>query len=161
MTLVMIPAISGPVSAATVTANLNVSATVVPVCTVSTAPINFGVVILGSSTNANGSVDVTCTGGVSYNIALNAGNQYDLGARWISDGATSPNYVRYDLYQDLSLAIPWGDSGFGNTFPSASPLVDIGSGVLQSHTVYGSIPGIGTSQPPGDYADIVLVTVHY
>ncbi len=158
--LMMVLAVSGSASAATQTANLNVSVAYVGYCIVTTTPVNFG------STSsvpvfAQGDISVNCTAGLNYNIALDAGSNYNeyLG-RGLSDTTTVG--FHYNLYKSSNYTYEneWGDSDFGNTYASATSLSDIGNGSPQSHTVYGWLDTIGASTP-GTYTDTVVVTVHY
>ncbi len=159
MGLAMVIAVSGPASAASQTTNLNVSAILLPGCSVSTAPVSFGATVGSDVTYATGDVTVACNTGIVYNIALNAGNNYGADRR-LSNGQPSPAYVEYQLHKDSSYATWWGDSDFGNTYSWGSSLADTGTSVSQSHTVYGVLAQV-TGQPPGDYTDTVTVTVHY
>jgi spore coat protein U-like protein len=161
MALAMILAVSGLASALTQTANLNVSLRVGAECTVSTTAIDFGSQEPVYPKDGQGDVTVTCATGVPYNIALDAGTNYDGFFRRVSNGGVAPDFVLYRLFKTVYPEIEeWGDSDVGNSYPGASSLADTGNGIAQPHTVYGLIsPNEG--EPPGTYVDIVLVTVHY
>jgi spore coat protein U-like protein len=162
MALAMVLAVSGAASAATTTTNLNVSATVGAVCTVSTIAVNFGSLDPLYGTLANGDVTVTCATGVPYWIALDAGtNSIFAGVRAVSIEGVGPDFVPYWLFKDTAFGEEWGDSDFGNTYQSGFSLGDTGNGTAQSHTVYGLINIPNQGEPPGTYTDTVVVTVHY
>jgi spore coat protein U-like protein len=150
---------AGAAHGATKTATLDVSVNVVPVCTVSTTAVDFGDYDGSIDVFANGDVTVNCPIDVSYNIALDAGQNAAVG-RAVSDGV---NGIGYELHQDSNLAFPWGDSDFASTYTSGPSLFDTGDGSDQPHPVYGAMlafpPGFTT--PTGAYTDVVTVTVHY
>jgi spore coat protein U-like protein len=150
---------AGSAHAAIETSTLDVSANVVPVCIVSTTPINFGDYDSDTGVYANGDVTVACTSGTIYNIALDAGLYFSGVDRLVADG-TGSNTIIYGLFKDSGFANPWGDSDFSNTFPDGASLADTGIGTAQPHTVYGDLSG-GFTVPPDIYTDVVTVTVHY
>ncbi len=141
--------------AGTTSTTLSVTADVLPSCSVTTQPVVFGDLISGTS--ATGSVDVTCSIGLAYTIALDAGLYFDGVDRNV-ESFSSPNQSRYTLRDGTGSGPIWGDSGFGNTHPG-SPVLGTGSGVVQAHTVFGHVQI--TSTIPGAYADVVNVTVHF
>src|SRR5471032_2521756 len=61
-----------PAAAATATGTLGISATVLATCFFTTTPLSFGA-YTGSQTDATGTVLVTCSNSVPYNIGLDAG----------------------------------------------------------------------------------------
>lgn len=64
-------------------------------------------------------------------------------------------YVVYGLYQDAARSKPWGtNTGSGET------LSGTGTGLTQSHTVYGRVAP-QSAPPAGTYTDTVVVTVTY
>jgi spore coat protein U-like protein len=148
--------LSGAAYGATATEFLNVSANVVPACTVSTTAVNFGDTDGSADVFANGDVTVNCSSGIQYNIALDAGLNYDLISRRVSDGV---NYIRYELYKDAANANQWADSDFANTYPFGLSVPDTGDGTDQPHIVYGYLSS--PSGPVGTYTDVITVTVHY
>ena len=78
---------------------LDVSINVVELCTVSTSALDFGDYNPRTGVTAEGSVDVTCPAGVSYKIALDAGQNSKPG-RWrrMTDG--DGHYLRYRIWKD-------------------------------------------------------------
>lgn len=143
--------------AATITGSLNVSAAIVPACSVSATPVNFGSMTGFEAAYANGDVTVNCSPGVPYNIAMDAGLHWRFEGRWLHNGTDDKNYI-------LS-ASPngpeWGDQDFDYTALGFS-VADIGNGTSQPHTVYGKINAGSIGMQPGvPYTDTVTVTVHY
>ncbi len=156
-------AVSGQASAASVTANLDVTSNVQAVCTVNASAVNFGAAGDGN-VYAQGAVSVNCTEGAPYVIGLGAGANSESGlSRRLRQG-TSNAYLNYGLSADTSFGTSWGDQGIssGTTFPyPAKP--GVGDGLDQVHTVYGVLSPVsmGTGVIAGEYSDIVLVSVDY
>jgi spore coat protein U-like protein len=132
--------------------SFTVSGTVAPKCVVSTAPVNFGShSALISNIDAVGSVSVTCTPATTYAIRLDGGHAAaEPTARKMFKGSDT---ITYGLYQNPQRDQPWGD-----TVGAAAP--GTGSGLPQSHTVYGRV-GSQPTPPPGTYTDTVVVIVDY
>lgn len=131
-------------------ANFTVLATVAKNCLVSTADVNFGSHgILNSNISAAGAVNLTCTKGTNYAVALEAG-AVPANQRMMKNGAHS---VSYALYQNPQHTQLWG-SAPGETASGA------GSGNVASLPVYGLVPPQNTP-PAGVYKDTVVITVTY
>jgi spore coat protein U-like protein len=141
--------------AATETTTFDVSVTAVAACSVTATGITFPDYNGIGYVDGTGDVTVTCSNGVSYNIALDGGLQHTTWRR-VTDGT---NYLNYDLWKDFGQTSIWGDSDFENTYPTGSSYADTGTGTAQAHTVWGAL--FGGPQPPGAYSDTVTVTVHY
>ncbi|HEY6095637.1 MAG TPA: spore coat U domain-containing protein [Gallionellaceae bacterium] len=136
--------------AATDTATFHVTATVDPVCTVSSGgDLEFGM-YAGSRLDATTTVKVTCTLGEPYTVALNNGLHFDGTHRRMEKIAAS-DHLQYDLYSDAGRTTAWNTT---STVPGT------GTGLVQSLDVYGRIPG-GQILPLGDYSDTITVTVNY
>lgn len=153
-TLVVATAIFAPSAfAATVTANLNVSAAVTGSCTMTAAPLNFGNVdvMSGSDVTSTANLTVTCTNGQAYAITMSAGN--GSGAtdtdRKMSDG--SANTLNYQLF------LPDGTTNWDSTTGYAGT----GTGSAQTVTVNGTVPSGQTSVPTGTYSDTVVATLTF
>ena len=145
-------------SAATATANLTVSATVITNCTITTSALAFGSydpVVANASANLDGAgaVSVACTKGAAPTIALGAGSNASGSTRRMSDGAS--HYLTYELYQDASRATVWSGSGSGLLTTVAAP-----SKGARDFTVYGRISG-NQDVPAGTYGDTVVATVNF
>ncbi|MGE5244150.1 MAG: spore coat U domain-containing protein [Betaproteobacteria bacterium] len=146
------------VSAASKTANLAISATVVSNCTISTAALDFGAydpVSANASTNLDGTgtVSVACTKGSTATIGLGLGSNASGTTRRLTDG--SGNYLTYELYQDGGRSTIWGDAGANLLSPAAAP-----SKAARDFTVYGRVPS-NQDVPAGAYTDTVVATVNF
>ena len=140
---------------------MSVSATVRHACSIDTTPMAFGTydgVVANASTtlNATATIISTCTSGAAALITMNAGNSAgsgsdDVPVRRMSSEAG--DYLVYQVYSDVSRKTVWG-----NTVPTGVALT--GTGLPQSHIVYGSIPS-AQMVPEGDYSDQIVVTITY
>lgn len=135
--------------AAEATGTLNVQATVLNTCVVSTAPVVFSNVGLTEAT-ATGSITVNCTNSDSFTVRLDGGGSGDINARTLVH-ATEPVDFTYQLYTNGGFGTVWGDGISGSTLDGSGP-----SAVLTVH-------GRTTSTPvhAGSYSDAVQVTVTY
>ena len=149
MTVAMLAAGAQAAHAATANGTLDVQATVINTCVVSTAPVVFASVGLDEVT-ANGSVTVNCTNTSAFTVALDGGGSGDISARELSH-ASLPASFTYQLYTDAGLTTVWGD---GVTGSQAN-----GTGPSQTLTVYGRTTS--TPDTAGAYSDEVQVTVTY
>jgi spore coat protein U-like protein len=146
--LCVAPVVSTSASASTAVA------TVVPQCSIlSTSPVSFTAGLLTANTTAIGTVNVQCTAGASYTVALDNGQNYS-GSRRVANAAQTV-FVPYQLYQDSSYSVSWGAQQGVNT------QADTGTGLNQALSVYGLIPAQATTPAPGVYSDTVVVTVTY
>ena len=147
--------------AGSMTATLPVHVTVVPQCAVSANGIEFGT-WSSQAVIGQGTIDVTCTKGVEYQVALNAGSNFDsaIQARHLA-GPDPHHKLPYRLYQDSSLSIEWGDRGYANSCPTGSPVRGIGTNLPQAIAVYAKIPGSTDRLASGSYSDVTMVTIHF
>lgn len=137
------------------TATIDVSATVLKSCAVSTTALAFGEYTPsnGTASDATSTISVTCTNGTTYEIALDAGA--GSGATVSSRKMTYlTNTLTYELFRDSARLLTWGDTTLINT------VVGVGDGEAASHTVYGRIAA-GQYEVAGSYSDTVTVTVTY
>ena len=143
------------------TSTMSVSTTVRHACSIDTTPMAFGtydgvVANASSALNATATVISTCTSGAAALITMNAGNSAGSGSddvpvrRMTSEAG---DYLVYQVYSDVSRETVWG-----NTVPTGVALA--GTGLPQSHIVYGSIPS-AQMVPEGDYSDQIVVTITY
>ncbi len=141
--------------AGSTTGQLQVSATVVSVCTVSTTAVNFGNVTGQMVIDAMGDVTVDCPANLPYQIALDAGLHSVNSARYVASGGYSVHY---------SIGSPaggeWGDSGYGNT-SLGTPFGDSGNGSSQPHSVNASLNSFFGIPAGTVLTDTVTVTVIY
>jgi spore coat protein U-like protein len=149
---------------ATASGTLNLSATVVPTCTVSTTPVNFENYD-GYDAHMPGEILVTCSSAISYHIALDAGQSFNGDSRGMRNGVDRLNYW---LSKDSTLKYEWGDSDYDNTYPWGSSIEGYTKtgkeGVGDTYTVYGFLLGPPYNPAvvsPGTFSDVVNVTVFY
>lgn len=159
--LVLAPAVGWrPVSAATATANLSVSATVTNNCTIGTSAVAFGgydPIATHASTplDASGTVTVTCTQGTTRTVGLSLGANATGATRRLTDG--SSHYVAYELFKDSGRSSIWGNSGADLLTPAVDPAA---SNAAVNLTVYGRIAA-GQNVVAGSYTDTVVATVTF
>lgn len=153
-------ALPAPLIAATTSSTFETSATVANSCSVSATNLAFGSITPVDNTNfdATSTVDVTCSNGTAYNIGLDDGASSGDGSvstRRMSDGATTPEYLSYQLYSDSGHTTVWGNT------VSTDTVAATGDGNTQSNTVYGRVPSGQQTVSTGSYTDTVTVTVTY
>jgi spore coat protein U-like protein len=149
--------VANPVSAGTSTTTFTASATIAASCTVEATNLAFGTYSATSATPLTGTstVNVYCTSGTPYTLALNIGSGGGtFAARDMANGA---NLMTYDLYTSAAHTAVWGDGT-----ASTSTVAGTGAGVLTSspNTVYGNIP-VSQDLPPGTYTSTITVTVNF
>ncbi|HKM36029.1 MAG TPA: spore coat U domain-containing protein [Thiopseudomonas sp.] len=140
--------------AATVTAPMDVKIEILDACEINMAPteLDFGQHgVLSSVVNATSDMQVTCTTGAAYSIALSGGGSGDINARVMTLGTDE---VEYQLYQEAGRTTVWGE-----TIPTDT-VASVGTGTEQDFTVYGQVP-VQATPPAGIYTDTVTVTVDY
>lgn len=141
--------------AATTTAPLAVSATVLSTCVVVASPLVFGNYDPTSATATAGTTTfiVTCTDLTPYDIGLDAGTGTGatVASREMADGGV---FLNYSLYQDAGHTTVWGNTVGTDT------VHDTATGLPITYTVYGLIPA-QQSVGAGLYTDDVTVTVTY
>ncbi|MBP0615841.1 Csu type fimbrial protein [Jiella mangrovi] len=142
---------ASPASASTATGSLTVSANVAANCLVVAQDLDFGTAgLIDADISAEADLDVTCTPGASYAIAMGAGLYSDGSTRRMR--STAGDYVSYGLYNDSGGAVAWGDGTSSDTLG--------GTGVGEETVpVYGIVPP--QSAAPGNYSDTVVVTITY
>ena len=155
---IVFAAFGSPVSAATATTNLGVSATVTVNCTISTAALAFGSYDpVGTNAAANldgtGTVTVACTKGTTATVGLGLGLNASGSTRRMSDG--SGNFLTYEMYQDSGHTTVWGNAGGALLSPAAAP-----SKAARNFTVYGQVAG-NQDAAAGAYSDTVVATVNF
>ena len=153
------PALDAPrsgVLAATQTTTFAVTATVLSVCLVSAADLQFGnySASAGTPLTASSSIIVNCTSGTSYTLELDKGA--GIGAAINARSMTYlTNSLTYGLYTTSGYTTLWGDG-------TLSTQTVGGTGALSpvTHTVYGRVP-TGQYVPSGLYSDLITVTLTY
>lgn len=135
------------------TTELQVRVTVASTCDVSLLGANdldFGTVS-STSTNATATaqLQVRCTNGTPYSVALDLGDNASGGMRRMINGG---NFLPYGLYRTADTTQPWTDQ-------PAEIHSGTGSGATQQISVYGVLPAANV--PAGVYADTVTATLTY
>lgn len=150
--------------AESVTALMNISATVPASCTLGTSNLSFGVIGPDLSSSATASLSINCPQGLDYQISIDAGQNYDSDRGIRSMAGPEGAVARYSIYKDAAAANQWGDSDFARTYRLGSSVAGVGSGAVQTLTVFGRVSpaaNAGLTFPAGDYHDQLIVTVNY
>lgn len=122
-------------------------------CTIAANPLNFGA-YSGALLDASTSLSVSCTKAATYNVGLSAGAA--SGATVTNRSMTGPaaTLLSYKLFSNAGYSTNWGNTVGTDTVPG------IGTGAVQSLSVYGQIPA-GQWIRPGSYTDTITATVTY
>ncbi|NCW77995.1 MAG: SCPU domain-containing protein [Oxalobacteraceae bacterium] len=150
--------------AATATTSFTVNATVASNCLVSSTSLNFGTYdpLSTSDATATSTINVKCSKGTAYTIALNAGTRNgatDSTRQMTYTGPltlASSEPMSYGLYSDSLYANNWGT---GAAATVASTGVGLNTGI--DHTVYGKIPKNQYNVNAGGYQDTIVATISY
>jgi spore coat protein U-like protein len=140
-------------SAGQQTSTFNVTASVVPKCTV-TSPTNmaFGTYVQESGpVTSSTTIDVTCPNTTPYNVGLSG----LVGAvRNMSNGT---DILEYNLCSDNTYTTLWGATIGTDT------VAGTGTGVVQPISIYGRVPDNAANRlvPAGNYQSVITVTVSY
>ena len=142
-----------PSRAATATATMAVSATVLSTCLITATALPFGN-YTGVLTNVSTSVVVTCTTGTTYNVGLDPGQATGATTTTRKMKGTLGGLLSYSLYQDSGHSTNWGNV-VGTDTKSGT-----GSGVAQTLTVYGQVTA-NQYVAPDAYSDLITATITY
>lgn len=142
--------------AADATTTMGISATVLSACSINANNLAFGNYNPTSATptDATSTIDVICTTGTSYTVALNAGTTSGttVSTRKMASGA---NRLDYALYSDSARSTNWG-----NTPGTDTPAATVAGVIPSTFTVYGRVAA-QQNVPAGSYTDTVTITVTY
>ena len=136
--------------AETKTSSFDARVQVTASCSLTTADLSFPAVSTGNLANvdATSSINVTCSSGTPYQIALSDGANFNSTRRM----AWGASYIAYEVFSDASRSQTWS---------STSVVQGSGSGSTQQIPVYGRIFS-GQSVPnTGSYADTIVATISY
>jgi len=140
-----------------VTAKFDVTMSVVPDCTVTAAPIDFGQTGLITATiNGQANLTVTCTNTTPYNVGLDAGTGTGSAGttRYMKgEKASNTDTVKFNLYRSLGSGL-WGNTSGSDT------LAGTGNGDKQTVTVYGEIP-VQNAPTPDNYKSSITASVYF
>ena len=143
------------IEAALGTMTLSVTGVVMSDCRISTTNIGFGNNgLLTNTLTANGSINVQCTNGLPYTIALDKGISSG-GAITDRQMKSASNIVHYQLYKESGFVNIWGDGTSGTAVTSGT-----GNGNSQTLTVYARVP-TQTTPPAGTYNDTITATLSF
>jgi spore coat protein U-like protein len=147
-------ALPSSAQAATATANLTVTATVISVCIVSNGAVAFGSYdpTSGTALDQSGTFTVTCTKGTSATVGLNTGANASGSVRRMTDGT---DFLSYELYKEVGRTNVWGNAG-----GALVSLAAAASNLPQTQTVFGRVTA-GQNVGVGAYLDTVLITVTF
>ena len=156
--LAVLSLITIPAFAASQTANLNVTASVSAVCTISTVTVAFGAydpVVTNAATDLNGTgtLVVACTKGAAATIDLGVGGNLSGGSRRMSSGI---DFLNYALYKDAARTQVWGTGLAGGTTATYNSASKASTNI----TVYGKVPQ-AQDVTDGSYSDVVVATINY
>jgi spore coat protein U-like protein len=141
----------------TATAGMPVSIELIASCIVSATDLNFGAYsprsqapLLGQST-----IELVCGGPVTAEVSLDAGTGAGASTtnRRMEQEAGSDR-LDYDLYQDPSRTIHWGNRSGVDTLEVQT------TGLTLTIPVYGQVPG-GQRAREGTYSDTITIRVVY
>ncbi|MCR5877507.1 spore coat U domain-containing protein [Phenylobacterium sp. J367] len=119
-------------------------------CSVTLQDLDFGEYRAASASQVKTVIEVRCTPGVRFNVALDGGGAGDADLRRM----TGAGELSYQLYVDASHRRIFGDATGGETVSMEA------NGKWQRVNVYGSVPK-GQSPPPGGFYDTVTMTLTY
>ncbi len=144
---------------ATKTTDMLAYGTVLPAgeCTLSGGNLGFGNMTppISSNIDTAGSLYVTCPADTPYNISISTGGSGTYSPRQMSELLTPSNKMNYNIYTDTTWTTIWGD-GTGGT----ATVPGTGNGAMQYLNVYGRVSPQPTPAP-GDYQDVVTITLTY
>lgn len=160
--MIMLLAAAGAYAANPATASFDVTANVAKNCTIAANAISFGSYdpVSANATSpldATGTLTLNCTKGVIYSIALDSGANGGkvTGVTRAMLGASSGDYLGYELYQDSNHSSVWGSTA-GN-YPTGTST----SRASVNFTVYGRIPAGQDVGVDASYKDTINVTLNY
>jgi spore coat protein U-like protein len=137
----------------------NVSANVNKNCFVSATNMDFGAYDGSQALNGESDIDVRCSRGTLFTIALNDGGSGRTDSRELLNGSEP---LEYNLYTNAGRTVAWGD---GTALGVVVSDQGEGLGIPQAinFPVYGLLPNNTANQnaPQGSYTDTIDVTVTY
>ena len=147
---------AGAANAATAIGNFNVKITITANCTVSATDMLFASTgVIAANVDQTSVISVICTNTTPYQIGIEAGSNGTVAARKMKNLA-SGEFISYSLFSDSGRLNTWGNTALTGWQTNTGN----GSTTPQNFTVYGRVP-VQTTPTPGNYTDIVQVTVNY
>jgi len=150
---------AAPARAATATATIAVTATVLSLCAVTALPLAFGNYASTANSDATTTVTVLCTAGTPFTVALDAGagTGATTTVRRLGNPLSAATPLSYGLFRDAARTQNWGNTTTGT---AGDVVAGIGTVLPIPLTVYGRIPS-GQNVGTGAYTDTVNVTLTY
>jgi len=143
-------------SQAATTANFDVKINIQATCDITAgaaSDVDFGTVAsTARNVDQQSALNVTCTPGTDYKVALNDGKNSASGARRMVHATAANTFVPYNLYLDAARQNAWGST-------PATSFSGTGTGAAVSIPVYGRVPS--ANYPAGAYKDTVTATVSF
>lgn len=150
-------ALSTAAHAQSASTTFDVTITITSICSIDTPAATDVAFASSPSTATNvdavGQLNVNCTPGTAYNIALDEGLNAGGGGITARAMANNGDLVPYQLYQDAARSSVWGDTIGTNT------VTNTGTGAVQPIPVYGRVPS--ANFPAASYLDTVTATISY
>ena len=146
----------GPAWALTKTANLSVSATVAGTVEITLPPASLPSVDSSAGASAANSFSVSLPAGLSVAVRAGQGLNPDAsstGAAPARRMAGNGAFLMYQIYQNATLTIPWGETtGAAITLPGTGSAISVNFYIRV-------LPG--QNVPPGTYTDTITLTLEY
>ncbi|BDI60335.1 spore coat U domain-containing protein [Qipengyuania nanhaisediminis] len=149
--------VASPALAQSADGSMAVTAEVVQNCTVAATPMNFGPIteVGAANEDAQSTITLACTALADYEIQLDNGVNAD-GTQRRMQGATSSEFLEYEIYRDASRTARWGQTLGTDTRTGTANVAGVAT-----ETAYGRIP-VGHANVSGDiYSDTITVTVNF
>ncbi|MFM5885437.1 MAG: spore coat U domain-containing protein [Novosphingobium sp.] len=146
-----------PALAASASNQMPVSVNVINSCTVVASPMAFGTLtsVGGVNVDTTANVDLVCTIGAAYDVAMDVGTHAVGTQRNLQNTADATKRIPYGVFRDAGRTLNWG-----NTSPADTVVGSSATGLV-TLTAYGRIPSSASSVPAGSYTDTVTVTVNF
>ncbi len=143
-----------PSQALNISGSMQVSGTVAAACSVGATAMSFGTLSASTTTDSTATISATCTSGTLYDIGIGIGDHWDNQATLRRMKSTTSNdYVAYALSNSATMTPAIGASAPNNFVDDA-----VGTGVLQTYTVYGRA---NSGSIPGSYVDSLVIILTY
>lgn len=135
-------------------------------CTLRSSDLAFGISFPGQKVDSSAAVFLDCSSAtgpetVSYAVALSAGRSNGYAPRRMNM-ATGSATLDYNLFSDSNRTQVWGDGTTGTSVVTGSLMVASGmSSATATLPVFGRIFMGQTSTEPGDYSDLLVITLTF
>jgi len=153
-------AMAGAAQAATKTSSFTVSASVGKNCIISAGNLALGAFVGDNDLTATSDIDVRCTSGTTYSVALSTGSSGNYTGRQMTLGS---DVLVYNLYTDSLHTTIWGNGVAGGSVLVTDTGEGMGLANEITHTVYGQLLAADNEGPvgAGAYSDTIVATITY